>query len=205
MRQIKLIALILAGAALFVALPYFYQKSVRQAQTIADLKSYAEAQYDTATHYKNRFGATVTQVKVLQMEKGAIEAQKKDLEKITANFDVRLKRIEQLSQTSLSAIGQFTGVIQDTVVVKDTISIAAYSFEVGDDFYKVSGIIDPTAKTISVRPELTAKVYGIVHRGKRTKKILFFRVGPRELIHEVTTDNPYVTLKVDKFIQKRKD
>lgn len=205
MRQIKLIALILAGAALFVALPYFYQKSVRQAQTIADLKSYAEAQYDTATHYKNRFGATVTQVKVLQMEKGAIEAQKKDLEKITANFDVRLKRIEQLSQTSLSAIGQFTGVIQDTVVVKDTISIAAYSFEVGDDFYKVSGIIDPTAKTISVRPELTAKVYGIVHRGKKTKKILFFRVGPRELIHEVTTDNPYVTLKVDKFIQKRKD
>lgn len=205
MRQIKLIALILVGAAIFVALPYYYQKSARQTQTIADLKSYAEAQYDTATHYKNRFGATVTQVKVLQMEKGAIEAQKKDLEKITANFDVRLKRIEQLSQTSLSAIGEFSGVIQDTVVVKDTIPVSAYSFEVGDDFYKVSGIIDPTAKTISVRPELTAKVYGIVYRGKRTKKILFFRVGPRELIHEVTTDNPYVTLQVDKFIQKRKD
>jgi len=207
LNSFKWIVLIATALAAFIGFPYYYQQNQINKDRVNQVTQYALIVRDSAIVYKNKYDNAVVQVETARLDNVTMSKLREDLKDITSRFDgvnKRLNNVESLSKTTLSAVTTLEGNLQDTVVVRDSVKIAAYKFSLGDQYYKVTGIATPALKRVTITPSFKANIYAIT-KWKRKHKVLGIRFGIKEYKSEITSDNPYLEFTDHKIVVKKWD
>lgn len=179
------------------------ETDLQAAQTLA-----GQAQA-TATYYINQHGQQVTENKVLRMTADNLrklsntnalafvhqfEGVKKDL-----------RNLQQAMTIQAEVNASLKLHLRDTVVYRKlssggTDTVRARRFGYHDAYNTLKGhLIGDTTYIDSLKMQIP--LYGIVRTGRRTKKFLFVRYGPREVISNITTPNPWGSISNQLIIQ----
>jgi hypothetical protein len=204
LEHIKVAAWLVTAFLIFGALPYYYRQARINADRVSQVVSYALSQRDSAIMYKNRYGQAVYQIQTQRLDQETMAKLRRDLVDITSRFNglnKKLNNVEQLSQVTLTAVGNLQGSVTDTVVVRDSVSVNAFQFAAQDKWFTVTGLVIPEQKKVEVTPSFTANVYAVSYWQR--KRILGLRIGKKEYKSEITSDNPYLKFSDYKVVSKK--
>lgn len=204
-KVLQTILLIAVGLAAFVGFPYYYKQNQLNKDRVDQVTRYALIDRDSAIIYKNKYEQAVYQVETARLDKQTIKALREDLQEITSRFDgvnKRLNNVESLSKVTISAVASLQGTSQDTVLVRDSVAVAAFQFEAFDPHFRVEGVVIPTLKKVEVTPTFSANVYAVTY-WKRKHKFLGMRFGKKEYRSEITSDNPYLKFSDYKVVMRK--
>jgi hypothetical protein len=170
--------------------------------------SYNNSRGDSIDYLTNKLGQETARTFVQDLTIRNIYKMRED-ERLSwiKNFEgvnKRMSNLEQASRTTASIVAEFKMSLGDTTIINfqgDTTK--ARKFDNHDKWFSLKGIVLPD--TIIAKLSLDVPLQSVIYLGKRTKKILFFRVGPRVRFFETTSANPYVKITKSEITQiKRK-
>jgi predicted RND superfamily exporter protein len=177
------------------------KRDLVQVQTLADKSKH------TATTYINLHGREVSKNRVLDLSlRNARELRKlEELNYINqfASIKKNLSNLQQVVLVQASAITSLRLKNTDTLIITKTDTIKASKFRYADPYNFLAGHTTKDSTYIdSARSDLSLE--GAIILGKRTKKFLFFRVGPRATESHLTSPNPWVKITDQQFIKIEK-
>lgn len=115
----------------------------------------------------------------------------------------RMSNLESATRTTAVAVANFKIPLGDTtIIMPDSTKVHARTFDNHNEWYRIKGFV--AGDTLVTTPEVTVPLESVIYLGKRTKKILFFRVGPREVLSETTSPNPFVKITKSEVIRVTK-
>ncbi len=125
------------------------------------------------------------------------EQYKEELTRIAEEYDLKLKRIQQVQTRTHSYQKDTVVYVPTQAVVPVDSSRYRLPYIAKIDGIQIQGYIssrDSTSSNIITRAEYYAKEERIYYLGQRSRKFLFFRVGPRELKEIIKTSGGKTTV-----------
>lgn len=121
-----------------------------------------------------------------------------DLEKQVKDLNLKVKRLQSVSQTATETKYVIKTVIRDSVIPERMDTLRCIDFR--NDYLTLSGCVDRESfcGTIESRDTLIQ----IVHRVPR--KFLFIRWGTKAIRQEVISKNPYSSIVYSEYIELKK-
>ena len=121
-----------------------------------------------------------------------------DLEKQVKDLNLKVKRLQSVSQTATETKYVIKTVIRDSVIPERMDTLRCINFR--NDYLTLSGCVDRESfcGTIESRDTLVQ----IVHRVPR--KFLFIRWGTKAIRQEVISKNPYSSIVYSEYIELKK-
>jgi len=204
--RVQIIGLAIVGILLFTGfeLIRFQRKRIKELSTdLEQVQTLADNSKHTAETYINLFGREVSKAKVLDLSlRNARELrQREELKHIEQFSGVKknLGNLQQVITVQASVIQSLKIKNTDTLIITKTDTIKASKFRYSDKFTLIKGHTTADTTYLDSLGSIVP-LEGAVYLGKRTKKFLFFRVGPRETISEITSPNPFVKITDQQFI-----
>ena len=124
------------------------------------------------------------------------EQRSRDVEEI-ASLGIRLRRAESYAKSVAVTRFADTIVVRGTVVIRDTVAVAARHLEASDAWSRVVGILFGASLQYAVRTVDT--LHQVIHRVPR--KFLFIPYGTKAIRQEVWTSNPNTELVYTEYIE----
>ena len=154
------------------------------------------------TFYKTRAGASAASVEKLTLTKQEFENKCADLTRLCNELNIKLKRLQSTSTTSIENKTEFTAPLRDTIIIRDAVPAYARKFLWRDTWTKVEGIIED--HTVNCKVHSRDTIDQIVYRVPR--KFLFFRWGTKAIRQEIVTRNKNSKIIYTEYIElKRKN
>lgn len=152
--------------------------------------------------YKFRDSLNAVSVRVLTMNAEELRRGLEHLNALVRDMDVKLKRVQNVSQTALEGRYGVTAAVRDTVIsgiseiVRDTLR-HAQTIRFSDLHMCLEGVIVDSMfyGSVTTRDTLTQ----VVHRIPR--RFLFIRWGTKELRQEIVTSNPHTHIIYNRSIR----
>lgn len=184
-------------AILIMTLFVYKQYGEAQSQKAHDYKELLSSEREK--RYRTREGIEHLKKQVEELNSGKSLKQDPEWNALLKDVkDIKASRIVAASKTTVSSEYHVNTVIKDSVI-NDTVKISCLQ-PYKDDWVSLSGCDGDFA--VKTKDSISSVIY----EGKRKTKILFFRVGKRELESEVINYNPHSTIKYDRrVIIKKKD
>ncbi len=164
--------------------------------------AFANIQKSNTTFYKNKFGHETAKTQILDLSlRNARELRSSDRLKFIAQFDGinnRLNNLVEVSQSNARFISEFKLPLRDTFLLNvDSTLLPAKVFTYKDSLNNISGTI--IGKEIKPRIEITVPLQGAMYWQR--KKILGLRIGRKKWFSDLTSTNPFVTIKSQEVIR----
>ncbi len=147
--------------------------------------------------YKVRDSLSAASARVLRMERDELRRGFSELTELAKDAQLKLRRIESLSQTSTDAHYDVAVPARDTIILRDSVRIEAITFRHQTPYIDLAGIVAGGRFEGEVRTYDT--LTQIVHRVPR--KFLIFRYGTKELRQEIISSNPHSNITYTRYIE----
>lgn len=194
MKRTLILLAVIAGLLVTNSLSYRqWRKTEERASMLSD---YAHEKEREAITYKDEFDQ-------MWNKNHALEMSSRDKDIVIQDLGVKLSKAQKKRLTQTTSIDASIGatVKPDTVwmVAGDSLPPLecppfAFSYTSPDSLNSIHFDGD------SITVESLVPLRGIVYEGKRTKRFLFFRYGPRSVTSEFTSPNPWVRIKDHQII-----
>lgn len=139
---------------------------------------------------RSKTGETVATQPKIEVSKATFEAvTSADLKSLERKFDQKFNRVYEKSDLVLSTVTNLKAPIHDTILIspkKDTTRAKVIHFKSAWKNEKVLLVGDSAYSTDTAR----TKVVRLAVKGKRSKKFLFIRYGPRKEEYKTLIFNP---------------
>lgn len=143
--------------------------------------------------YRTKDSLNAVSVEKLTLKKKELETYRSDLAKQVKDLNIKLKRVESISQTSIKTEIGISAKLRDTVIIHDTIQ--CFKFE--DKHISVFGCIENDTVDLSARSSV--KITQVLHRVP--KSFWFIKYGTKAIRQEIIADNPYTELEYSEYIE----
>lgn len=147
--------------------------------------------------YQTKAGESAASVEALELRLDEFrEHRAADAERIK-ELGIRLRRAESFAKSATKSDYEATLPLRDTVIIRDTIRDTVRTFEGGDRWSKIRGIV----KTDSIAYVLHSvdTLYQVVHRVPH--KFWFIRYGTKAIRQEIVSSNPHTKLVYTEYIE----
>ncbi len=194
MKRILLIITTLLAAALVVSVRY----SAIQRNEHRRLLTNQEALLSRNHEYRVRDSLNAISVGILSMRADELRRGFDGLSGLVRDMDVKLKRVESLSQASIEGRYEVKAAVRDTVViVAREMPASAQAVHFSDPHMELQGFILDSVfhGSILTRDTLTQ----VVHRIPR--RFLFIKWGTKELRQEIVNSNPHSRITYSRIIR----
>lgn len=200
LRNIKLVAmvvliLLLGGSWITVTLQC--KRIARLKEDNTQLHNLARHGKQTASTYINLYNRQVNKNHVLELSlRNAQKLRSTEALQHLNQFNGiknNLSNLKQVIDVQAALIASLQLQNRDTTIIisGDTVRARAFSFQ--DEYNLIRGHSTPTITSFdSLRFEVP--LHGAIVEGRRTKKFIFFRYGPRQLESHITSPNPWVVI-----------
>lgn len=147
--------------------------------------------------YQTKAGESAASVEALKLRLDEFrEHRAADAERIK-ELGIRLRRAESFAKSATESDYEATLLLRDTVIVRDTIRDTVRTFEGGDRWSKIRGIVK--ADSIAYALHSVDTLYQVVHRVPR--KFWFIRYGTKAIRQEIVSSNPHTKLVYTEYIE----
>lgn len=147
--------------------------------------------------YQTKAGESAASVEALELRLDEFrEHRAADAERIK-ELGIRLRRAESFAKSATESDYEATLLLRDTVIVRDTIRDTVRTFEGGDRWSKIRGIVK--ADSIAYALHSVDTLYQVVHRVPR--KFWFIRYGTKAIRQEIVSSNPHTKLVYTEYIE----
>jgi hypothetical protein len=171
--------LALAGVIIYIL--YLHGQIKRQTIKAEDYKEQVMDQKQIRIVDKK--GVEHLQTSVVEINNSKNLAQNKTVQELIKEV-ASLKRLVSVSSTGINSVTTIYTLLKDSVTIhNDTVKCIKWS----DGYTELNGCFSDSIPLKSIYRD---SVDCIVFKGKREKKFLFFRYGPRELTTDVKCRNP---------------
>jgi hypothetical protein len=187
--------------ALFTALLGSVSKCGGLLKENARLEDNIEVLYSDINHYKVNDSLNAAGISRLYMTKSELERYNADLSQQIKDLNIKLKRVQSVSQTATETQYEIHTLIRDSIVyrvadsvtVRDTLRCIDYR----DVWLSVEGCENKGLATYNIRSVDT--LIQVVHR--IPKRFLFFRFGTKAIRQEITSKNPHSSIVYTEYIE----
>lgn len=195
MKKIFLTAILSLSLALFINIRY----GVSQKQERGRLEANQRTLLEECRLYRVRDSLNAATVEVLTLRADEFRNHFGELNALIRDMNIKLRRVENLSQNSLESRYDISTVVRDTVVIpsQSSAQISAHIISYHDPYVNLNGmIVDSVFRgTIITYDTLTQFVHRIPRR------FLFIRWGMRELRQEIVSSNPHTQITYSRSIR----
>lgn len=147
--------------------------------------------------YQTKAGESAASVEALELRLDEFrEHRAADATRIK-ELGIRLRRAESFAKSATESDYEATLLLRDTVIIRDTIRDTVRTFEGGDRWSKIRGIIK--ADSIAYMLHSVDTLYQVVHRVPR--KFWFIRYGTKAIRQEIVSSNPHTKLVYTEYIE----
>ena len=192
-KETAIVLLILIIAGLVYTLK---QTTVEKNRLGANQRSLLE----NVSHYKTKDSLSAASIEKLTLTNGEFKKHEKDLLKTIDDLNLKVKRLQSVSQTGTETKYEIKTQINDSLIYVtgeiDTLKCIDYR----DAWLTVSGCIRKGQfdGLIESRDTLVQVVHRVPH------KFLFFRYGVKAIRQEIVSKNPYTNISYAKYIELKK-
>lgn len=203
MRRIlhwSLVVLVLTVFTLGLCLKSEHEKAQRYKHNQAVLLAQAN---DSLEHYRTKSHDYAVSIGTLQLTKAELERNCTRLAGEVRDLGIKLKRVEQATQTATATQVGFQTEVRDSIIyVKDTTGAGGHL-----DSLRILHWQDPWVNfrgelrgdSLTAQLESRDTLLQVVHRVP--KHFLFFRWGTKEIRQEIKTSNPHTVITYAESIQ----
>jgi hypothetical protein len=165
----------------------------RRADEISRLRNNCEALSSETTLYRTRLGESAASVMALQLDIDEYREQhEQDLKRIRS-LNVRLRRVESVSETATKSEVEFVAPRCDTVILHDTLSL----FRWDDAWTHIEGTI--RGEEVDCKVESVDTLYQVIHRVPH--RFWFIRYGTKAIRQEIVSSNPHTQIVYTEYIE----
>lgn len=183
------------------------KQNKRLQSELASVTTLADKNARAAKTYINLHGREVSKNKVLSLSLTNTRKLREieELQHLNQINGVKkdLRNVQQVITTQAAVIQSLRLTNTDTVIITKTDTVRAARFKYQDKWNLVKGYTTSDSTIIDSLQSIVLLQGGII-AGKRTKKLLFFRVGPRQLESHITCPNPWVKIQDHLIIKVEK-
>ncbi len=194
MKRILLVTTILLATALVVSIRY----SAAQREERHRLQTNQAALLRQNREYRVRDSLNAVSAGILSMRADELRRGFDGLSELVRDMDIKLKRVESLSQASVEGRYEIKAAVRDTVVVvaRETPAFAQ-AVHFSDTHMELQGFILDSVfhGSVLTRDTLTQ----VVHRVPR--RFLFIKWGTKELRQEIVSSNPHSRITYSRSIR----
>lgn len=193
MKRILFAAVILLAAALALSVDY----SAAQRDECRRLRGNQEFLLRENRDYMVRDSLNAVSVGVLSMKADELRIGFERMSALVRDMDIKLKRVESLSQASVESRYDVTAPIRDTVVsAAPSVPERARALRFSNAHIELDGLILDSVfhGSVLTRDTLTQ----VVHRIPR--RFLFIKWGTKELRQEIVSSNPHSRITYSRII-----
>ncbi len=194
-------------AILIATIGVLESKLNRTRENYAGALDLAKHHSDSSTFYKNELGRETARNHAMQITQNNLHEliKTKELAWITqfAGVNKKVSNVEAALQVNAAALASLSLSVGDTTTVVHGDTTKAKKWGYRDEFNFIHGtLIGDTTALITAR--IRTPLQGVIYQGKRTKKFLFIRYGPREVLTELASPNPWVKIENLEYIKIQK-
>jgi hypothetical protein len=149
-------------------------------------------------YYKTLDSLSAASVERLRLTAAELERHNGELARTVRDLGV-LKRLQSVGMQVTGMTVDAVAPVRDTVIVRDTVFVAAKAFDWSDAWVSVSGVMADDG--VSFRVSSVDTLVQAVHRVP--KRFWFIRWGTKAIRQEVVSKNPHTRVVFAEFIELR--
>jgi predicted nuclease with TOPRIM domain len=164
------------------------------------LKQNTEALMSGAKYYENKFGESTAEVNRLNLTVSELQDNRAALVQEVKNMDIKLKRLQSISNTSLVSEFNSKLTLHDTIIVRDTFIDTVQCASYKDEYIDVN--------VCDFKDEIYANIITydtiiqVVHRVP--KKWWFIKYGTKAIRQTIKSSSPYTKITYTEYIEIKK-
>ena len=201
--ELRIIIVTTVLIAILSGVVVMQEKKISQLHTEREQAlAFANVEKSGTTFYKNKLGRETAKTQILDLSlRNARELRNSDRLNFINQFEGinnRLNNLVEVSQSNARFIREFKLPLRDTFLLNvDSTLLPAKVFNYSDSLNNISGTI--IGKEIKPRIEITVPLQGAMYWQR--KKILGLRIGRKKWFSDLTSTNPFVTIKSQEVIR----
>lgn len=145
--------------------------------------------------YKTNDSLSAASVEVLRLNNSEIEEQRKDLLKEVKSLNVKLKRVQSISNSAIASSYPIEVRVKDTFYLQKTDTVRCINYQ--GKWVTLKGCIDNSNFSGSISTFDT--IVQVVHRVQ--KQFWFIKYGTKAIRQDVKSKNPYSSIAYTEYIQ----
>lgn len=186
----------LGMALLCLALTASVRYGARQRRERLRLESNQQALLEQNSRYRVRDSLNAASVRVLTLRTDEFKRGFAELGSLVRDMGIRLKRIENISSSSIQSAYDIKAPVVDTALVRRDTVVQSRLIRYASPYIRLDGVVDGSVfrGTIETYDTLTQ----VVHRIPR--RFLFIKYGTKELRQEIVSSNPHTRITYSRSV-----
>lgn len=193
MKKIFIISLIIAF--LIVAVELIAIGKIRQERD--RYKANQTALLADVEHYKTESGKNAASVQKLTLTNAELKKNYDDIVKTAKDLDIKVKRLQSVSNTSTETKVEIKTVVKDSIVYIKGEPIKTLAFDWRDPWTDVEGIIHKDSVNLNIQS--TDTLVQFVHRVPH--KFWFIKWGCKAIKQDIVSKNPHTNIVYTEYIE----